>query len=128
MKKAGYCLIVASLVVTGVLCGFLWGRNSASGEINLTGNVSPAIPENEAEATLSSNTHTTPKQKININTATHEELCSIPGIGSILAQRIITYREQNGPFTCIEALDAVPGIDHKTVEKILQYITTGGTL
>lgn len=47
---------------------------------------------------------------ININRATAAEFDSLPGIGPVLAQRIITYRKVNGPFAAIEDLQKVSGI------------------
>ncbi len=62
---------------------------------------------------------------INLNLATADELMRVklPGIGQKLAQRIVDYRYENGPFESEEGLIAVPGIGQKTVEKIAAKIT-----
>jgi competence protein ComEA len=66
----------------------------------------------------------TPKgQKININTATQEELESLPMIGPALAKQIIAYRTAHGPFKKIEDIVDVPGIGPKTFEVIKDLIT-----
>ena len=61
--------------------------------------------------------------KININTATQRELESLPGIGPVTAQKIITYRQENGSFTEIEAIQNVSGIGPATFEKLKDLIT-----
>lgn len=63
------------------------------------------------------------RDRININTASQAELESLPGIGPVLAQAIIEYRQANGPFKTIEELIDVPGIGPKTFEKIKALIT-----
>jgi len=60
---------------------------------------------------------------ININTATQEGLESLPGIGPTLAKRVIQYREANGPFPNIEAIENVSGIGPGIFEKIRDLIT-----
>ena len=62
---------------------------------------------------------------ININTATQTELESLPEIGPVTAQAIITYRTEHGPFRTIEAIDDVPGIGPATFEAIKDLITVG---
>lgn len=60
--------------------------------------------------------------KININTATQEQLMSLKGIGASYADRIIEYREKNGPFQTPEDLLKVKGIGDKTLETIKDNI------
>ena len=55
---------------------------------------------------------------IDINTATTRELETLPGIGQVMAERIISYREDNGPFSSVDELDMVAGIGPKTLESI----------
>jgi competence protein ComEA len=56
------------------------------------------------------------KAKVNINTATAEQLTQLKGVGSAYAERIVEYREKNGPFEKPEDLMKVQGIGQKTWE------------
>jgi competence protein ComEA len=64
-----------------------------------------------------------PPQKIDINRAETWLLEALPGIGELLAQRIVDYRSQNGPFRTIEGLLKVSGIGEAMLAKIKDYIT-----
>ena len=63
---------------------------------------------------------------ININTATQTTLETLPGIGPVTAKAIIQYRQENGPFSEIQGIQAVSGIGPVTFEKIKEFITVGG--
>ena len=73
---------------------------------------SNVIEEREGQSTL-----------ININTATLEQLQKIPGIGESKAEKIISYRNENGLFKSIEDIMNVSGIGNSIYEKIKDYIT-----
>jgi competence protein ComEA len=60
--------------------------------------------------------------RVNINTASVSELDRLPGVGPVTAQRIVAYREQNGPFTSIEQLRAANLVNASTFEKIKDLI------
>lgn len=60
--------------------------------------------------------------KVNINTATRDELMTLPGIGGSKADAIIQYRESSGPFRCIEDIMKVNGIKEGTYENIKECV------
>jgi competence protein ComEA len=61
-------------------------------------------------------------KKININTASAEELAQLKGIGPSHAAKIVAYREKNGPFKMPEDLMQVSGIGQKTIEANQEFI------
>lgn len=61
--------------------------------------------------------------KIDLNKATVEELITLDRIGEVVAQRIVDYREQNGPFAAIEDLKKVKGVGDKIFEANKDRIT-----
>lgn len=71
-----------------------------------------SVPGVTAETERTAETELIPKKPIplDLNLATEEELCGLPGIGEELSRRIVRHRQENGPFTALEELMEVPGI------------------
>ena len=68
---------------------------------------------------------TAPGERVNINTAGVDELVALPGIGKAYAERIVEYRQKNGPFKKVEDILNVRGIGEKTFERIKDRLTIG---
>lgn len=66
--------------------------------------------------------------KVDLNRAGIEELVRLPGVGEIVAQRIVSYREENGAFQATEELMNVRGIGEKTYLKLEPYLMVSDEL
>lgn len=64
--------------------------------------------------------------KVNINTATVEQLSLLPGIGTKIAEEIVNYRKLNGNFSSPEDLKKVKGVGDKKFEKVKEFVVTEG--
>ena len=80
-----------------------------------------AVPNDERSQNQAQPIHNKPKL-LNINTASTEELQTLPNIGVATAQRIVDYRTQHGNFTSVDALQNVKGIGTKTLEKLRPFV------
>ena len=120
-KEEGVIALIASLFVAFTAGWVLHGASSAQPirvetERMLTAAVT-AMPVPTAE----------PKGRpIDLNTATAEELQSLPGIGEKRAADIIADREKNGPYRFPEEITRVKGIGEETALALLDYVTVGG--
>jgi competence ComEA-like helix-hairpin-helix protein len=65
-------------------------------------------------------------RKVNVNTADAAQLALLPRVGPSIAQRIVDYRKQNGPFKKTEDLMLVRGIGEKTFDLLKPYVATSG--
>ncbi|MBO5954141.1 MAG: ComEA family DNA-binding protein [Oscillospiraceae bacterium] len=120
-KDSATILITATLVFAALVIGVLIGR--------YTGRSPVPVQKPSVETTQSYNLDPVQDsaqnntQKLNINTATQEQFDALPGIGSVLAARIVAYRDANGPFTSISELTNVSGIGQERLKAIMELIT-----
>lgn len=120
MKNTGQIiLLTVAFLFIGVMVGIYIGVANSHNYLDLSYN---------PDLTVSNDNEIIKPQikKININTASAEELTLLPGIGKVTANRIVDYRNENGPFFYIEDLSNVKGISKNTVDKLAKYITVGG--
>ena len=120
MKKPQISLLyVLTFLFAGFLTGFFILRNSGGTPIQVS-----AVPES-TQAVRIFDTEIR-NGLVNINTASLDELTSLPGIGEKLAERIILYRNKHGSFQSEDELLNVEGIGSGKLLDILDLITTGG--
>ena len=126
-NKVSVLLAVVTALFVGFTLGLFVGRNTGSGTVTLA--VSPQMqtaPTTAATAAAETVPEETVSFPVNINTADADTLTSLPGIGQVLAERIVAYRRQNGSFRAIEEITKVEGIGEKKADAILELITVGG--
>lgn len=80
------------------------------------------IPEKGGEAMAGMGSEGSFDDKVNLNTATSEELQTLNGVGPATAEKILNYRQENGSFRSIEDLKNISGIGDKTFEKLKDHI------
>ena len=128
MKKPRLSILVAVTLLFAVFTlGFFLGRNGShgSGELSVPAAMQTLPPQTTCPEP------TTPETvavtfPIDINRADAEQLTALPGIGEVLARRIVAYREENGSFLSTQELQNVEGIGEKRLDAILDLITIGG--
>lgn len=118
MKKPKFVLLAITVCSLCIILGIFIGRNLLPNYYMRA--YSPSDTASPTVSELGSG------GKININTATVDQLTLLPGIGPTIAQRIIAFRDENGPFLSIDDLTEVKGIGTGTLDNISPYITTGG--
>ena len=139
MKRAEYLLLLLPLLFLAFCGGYFLGTAQRGEGVTITASpttatqprssvtVSTTEPAEPEPSTEPQPAETTPPGPVNINTATVEELAALPGIGETIARNIVEFRQANGPFTSIEALDDVPGIGEKRLAQLRDHITVEDT-
>jgi len=125
LTKTELAAIALLLLGAGILTGLFIGRSTDEALL---------LPEITAAAQQTAMDDTAPQTEtvrqsdaqptvVNLNTASAETLTELPGIGEVLAQRIVAYREANGSFDSVEELLNVSGIGEKKLEAIRTRVT-----
>ena len=144
-NRQSFALLLVTCVFAAFTLGFLAGRATAPGDTIIARMPAPSqsatVPQDTVPAvnpispitsinapTVTEPPAAEPSQSgntglINVNTATLEQLDTLPGIGPVIGQRIIDYREQHGPFTSVGQLILVDGIGEKRLAAIIDLIT-----
>ena len=125
-RLAAFVIPALALLACGVMLGIFLMQTRTAGTIS----VQRAAPEEAAESTQTvaeEAADATADDRLDLNTATAEELQELPGIGEVIAQRIIDYRELCGRFLDPEQLMEVDGIGRAKYEKLRELVTVRNT-
>lgn len=109
MRRALARAVVCALVLCALALTLTHLRLPAGEGLRLS--PSPLRSEGPAAPAL-------PCGPVNLNRASPEELQALPGVGEVLARRIVREREENGPFAYPQDVLCVKGIGQKTLQKI----------
>ncbi len=63
-----------------------------------------------------------PAGPVHLNTATPEQLDTLPGVGPVTAEKIVAYRQEHGSFRSVDELDAIPGIGPARIEQLRDLV------
>jgi len=116
IEAAGGALDTANLAMVNL------AQNLQDGDMIFVPSADEPVEGETTGQDISTPTPNAPRQ-VNINTATQEELETLPGIGPSRAEDIITYREENGPFETVDDLDNVSGIGPATIDGFRDRVT-----
>lgn len=117
MKKGSLILLFICAISVSMVIGIFIGRNFRRLDITLPNNTANESVSAQAQAQ---------DFRLNINEATKNQLMELPGIGDVIADRIIAYRDENGPFQSTDDLMNVEGIGEKKLQSLEELIKVGG--
>ena len=118
MKKSLFLVFTICLLFLFLLIGIMIGRSTNTDYDMLSTHADDFVTrDNDAPENIG---------KLDINSATSEELQELKGLGEVLAERVVNYRLEHGPFESVYDLMKVDGIGEKKFREIVDCIYVGG--
>lgn len=124
-RLAAFIIPALALLACGVMLGIFLMQTRVPGTVSVQ-HAEPDEPE-EAVQTVMEEPSDAADDRLDLNTATAAELQELPGIGEVIAQRIIDYRDLCGHFLDPEQLMEVDGIGEAKYEKLRELVTVRNT-
>ncbi|MBP8640023.1 MAG: helix-hairpin-helix domain-containing protein [Oscillospiraceae bacterium] len=123
LSKAEIIIIVITVVfVSLAFISFLIDRDGRAA-VTISTDITASAEASVSPSSAAPSPEISSVTLVNINTATAQELCSLPGIGETLSGRIVAYREEHGLFKSTDEIMSVEGIGAKTFENLKNNIT-----
>jgi len=130
MKRAELIVLIITLAFVCFTAGFFTGRGHTTAAIS----VSPVERETPSVSDISNapsvshgdKSEMADSELLDLNSATVDELSKLPGIGEVLAQRIVDYREEHGNFSAVSDIMNVNGIGEAKYLSAKDYLTVSG--
>jgi competence protein ComEA len=126
------CVLVATITATWLGAGHATAAPSLPGLADARAEAVPAqgpvpapAPDDGGEDEPRSRGKTL-HGKLNLNTASDEQLQLLPGVGPAKSERIVEYRQKNGKFRRVQDLRRVKGFGQKTLKKLAPYLSVDG--
>ncbi len=117
MKKYEIIAVCVSGALIVFTAGFFAGRTLAPRQENTV-----VVYEQKSGGDITLPLGSGENAKLNLNSASYDELCALPGIGPELASKILAYRQLNGGFEAVEELENINGISRNTISKLCDLV------